>query len=271
MKSQTADVAGIRMRWIEHGDGVPVVLVHGIPTSPALWRKVIPRVEGARVLAWEMVGYGDSIPEGRDRDITVGKQADYLRQWMRAIGVERAVLVGHDLGGGVVQIAAVREPAICAGLVLVNAIGYDSWPIPSVKAMRAAGAFVEHLPDPLLKANLGVLMYRGHDDFATAGESLDIHYARYAAHDGAEALVRQMEALDQKDTLSVQDGLPMLRDRPARVVWGTADRFQKLEYGERFARDLGCPLVRIDGAKHFVPEDHPLEVATAISEVVQQL
>lgn len=44
---------------------------------------------------------------------------------------------------------------------------------------------------------------------------------------------------------------------PARVVWGAADQFQKLHYGERLARDLDAPLRRIDGGKHFTPEDHP--------------
>lgn len=42
-------------------------------------------------MAWEMVGYGASIPEGRDRDISVGRQAEYLVAWMRERGIERAV------------------------------------------------------------------------------------------------------------------------------------------------------------------------------------
>jgi pimeloyl-ACP methyl ester carboxylesterase len=52
----------------------------------------------------------------------------------------RAVLVGHDLGGGVAQIAAVRAPGRCAGLVLANSIGYDSWPIPSVRGRTSQQA-----------------------------------------------------------------------------------------------------------------------------------
>ena len=52
------------MRWVQAGAGFPVVLVHGIPTSPALWRHVLPQVRGGRLLAFEMVGYGDSILAG---------------------------------------------------------------------------------------------------------------------------------------------------------------------------------------------------------------
>ena len=86
-------------------------------------------------LAWEMVGYGASIQEGWDRYISVAKQVDYIASWMREVGLESAFLVGHDLGGGVAQILAVRQPELVRGLILTNSICYDSWPMPSVKAM----------------------------------------------------------------------------------------------------------------------------------------
>lgn len=55
---------------------------------------------------------------------------------------------------------------------------------------------------------------------------------------------------------------------PARVVWGVADRFQKLEYGERLAHDLGTQVIRIPGGKHFTPEDHPRAVADPINSLL---
>ena len=265
--SRTAVVAGIAMRWEEEGQGLPLVLVHGIPTCPLLWRHVVPRITGARCLAWEMVGYGGSIPEGRSRDISVARQAHYLLAWLKTVGVERAVFAGHDLGGGVVQIAAVREPARCAGLFLTNAIGYDSWPIPSVKAMRALGAVVQHLPDVAFKRVFGTFIKRGHDNAARALESIDAHWPHYARHGGAAAFVRQIRALNVHDTLTVADRLRYL-GVPARIVWGARDGFQKVRYGERFARDLNAPLVRIEQGKHFTPEDHPETVANEINRLL---
>lgn len=181
-----------------------------------------------------MVGYGESMSQGAGRDITVAGQAGYLDRWMDHLDLDAAILVGHDLGGGVVQILAVRNPTRAAGLVLTNAIGYDSWPIPSVKAVRALGGMLRHVPSTWLAASLRAFLARGHDDSAVASDSANVHLPHYARPGGAEAFVRQVRSFDVRDTLAVQDDLKEL-DLPAAVVWGEADRFQKIEYGERFA------------------------------------
>lgn len=216
-----------------------------------------------------MVGYGASIPQGRDLDISVGRQADYLVSWLEHLGLERVVLAGHDLGGGVAQIAAVRNPGLCRGLFLTNAIGYDSWPIPSVKAMRAAGPLMRHAPNAMFKQVMRTFLSRGHESSVQAEEALAAHWPHYERHDGAAAFIRQVNSLKVEDTLAVADELPRL-GIPARIAWGAADQFQKLEYGERFARDLSAPLQRIETGLHFTPEDHPETVAEEINRLVAQ-
>jgi len=270
MTSCTATIDGTPVRWLEQGQGQPVVLVHGIPTSPALWRHVTPLLPDLRVLSFEMTGYGDSIPAGRDRDLSVSAQADRLTAWIEHLDVGPVTLVGHDLGGGVVHIAAVRRPDLCAGLMITNGIGYDSWPIPSVKAMRATAPLLSKLPAVALKPAFGLLLARGHDDAGKAKEALAVHHRPYAQHGGGAAMARQVTALDVQDTIAVQDRLPSLKV-PARIVWGVADQFQKIEYGERFARDLGATVRRIEGGKHFTPEDHPDVVAEEIRSLAAEV
>lgn len=267
MEARSVTAADLTMRWEEDGDGMPLVLIHGIPTTPRLWRHVVPQIKGARCLAWEMVGYGASIPEAQEREIGVAKQADYLLTWMDELGIERAVLGGHDLGGGVAQILAVRHPERCAGLFLTNAIGYDSWPIPSVKLMRAMGGMVRRLPNTVFEHVYATFIRAAHDNRERADESIHEHWPFYAEHGGAAALIRQVDSLNVQDTLAVADQLPKL-NMPARLAWGAADPFQKIRYGERFAQDLDAPLRRIEGGKHFTPEDHPEVVAEELNDLI---
>ncbi len=269
MDFKTKEIGGTPMRWADQGAGdIPAVLIHGIPTSPALWRNVIPLLQ-TRSLAWEMVGYGGSWREAERHDISVAAQAEFLTRWLASVGVQRALLVGHDLGGGVAQIAAVRHPESIAGLVLTNAICYDSWPIPSVKTLRAMGGLVRRMPPKIFRVLFSAFLRQGHDDADMAADSVAAHWPFYDHHAGALAFVRQIRSLDVNDTLAISDWLSELKV-PARIVWGAADRFQKIAYGRRLAHDLGAELDSIDQGKHFTPEDHPERVAAAVNRVVKE-
>lgn len=267
MTERTAVVDDIAMRWLDHGEGNPVVFVHGIPTSPQLWRHVLPHMNGARCLAWEMVGYGAGMPTVSDHDISVARQADYLNAWLTALGIERAIIVGHDLGGGVAQIFAAHHPERISGLVLINSIAYDSWPIPSVKAMRRAPRLLHRLPNAAIYPMFVSLLRRGHDTKAMARESIAVHWDHYSSHGAARSLLTQAAALDTHDTMNVASRLPQFQFASA-VIWGAADQFQKLSYGKRLARDLDAPLHQIDGGRHFVPEDHPERVASVVNDLL---
>ena len=114
----------------------------------------------------------------------------------------------------------------------------------------------------------GVLFRLGHDHLEVAAESSHLHWHNYAQHHAAAAFVRQVRSLDVHDTRAVQSILPHL-NVPARVVWGAADQFQRVRYGERFACDLGTTLRRIEGGKHFTPEDHPDVIAASLNELLK--
>jgi pimeloyl-ACP methyl ester carboxylesterase len=259
----------VTVRWLEQGEGLPVVLVHGLPTSPLLWRHVLPRLRRSRALAFEMIGYGESIPEGRGEDIGLGRQARHLLDWLDALGIRRCVLAGHDLGGGVVQIAATHDPDRCAGLFLVNSVYDDSWPIPSVRLMRSVRGLLRHLPRPVFRSVLSSFIRDGHDDADVADESIQVHWRPYARHEGAAAFERQIHSLDNSDTRTVADRLGSL-GVPARVLWGVADDYQRVDVGERLAEALGVDLVREEAGKHFVPEDHPDVVARGLNALVRE-
>ncbi|MFK0169555.1 haloalkane dehalogenase [Streptomyces sp. NPDC090306] len=130
----TADAAGtplttvrVRDSFMVHTDtgepgggasSVPVVFLHGNPTSSYLWRRVVPHVAGlARCLAPDLIGMGGSgRPESGYR---FTDHAAYLDAWFEEMALDEFVLVGHDWGGALGMDRAARHPGV-RGVALVE-------------------------------------------------------------------------------------------------------------------------------------------------------
>ena len=109
------------MHYEEAGEGDPIVLLHGNPTSSFLWRKVIPGVAGeGRVLAPDLIGMGRS---GKpDIGYRFVEHARYLDAWFDALALERVTLVGHDWGGALGFHWARRHPDRVAVVAFMETI-----------------------------------------------------------------------------------------------------------------------------------------------------
>lgn len=131
------NVQGKRIAYVEAGEGDPIVLLHGNPTSSYLWRNVIPHLQGkGRVIAPDLIGQGDSekLPasEGPDRySFQVAYQ--YLDGLLQAIAANQNVtLVIHDWGSALgfywaqQHAAAVRGIAYMEGIVCP--LSWEDWP-----------------------------------------------------------------------------------------------------------------------------------------------
>lgn len=252
--------------WDAGSTGPVVLLVHGIPTNHALWWDVVPRLAPhARGLAVDLLGYGRSDrPDGQPLDIAA--HADRAVALLDALAVARVTVVGHDIGGGVAQLLAVRHAARVERLALVDAVCYDAWPVPAMQALKLAarGHVLEHLPAhptvAALRAGLRTLF--AHQE--RADRFLDAFVAPFASADGMDAFAAHVRALDSAHTEAIAPALRRLA-LPAAVVWGRHDHQLPPELAERLARDIpGAELTWVDDASHFVPCDRPDIVADAV-------
>jgi pimeloyl-ACP methyl ester carboxylesterase len=110
---------GVTLEVEDHGEGVPVVLLHGFPLSSEMWIPIRPAVEQmARLITPNLRGFGGSdAPQGDYRMETLA--GDVLGLVDR-LGLERIVLGGHSMGGYVALRFAAAHPERVAGLILVN-------------------------------------------------------------------------------------------------------------------------------------------------------
>ncbi|MFC3962410.1 haloalkane dehalogenase [Nocardia jiangsuensis] len=108
------------LHYTDTGSGaVPVVFLHGNPTSSYIWRRVLPHVSGAhRCLAPDLIGMGDSGKPEIGYRFT--DHARYLDAWFDAVVPGEVVLVGHDWGGALGMDWAAGHPGRVRGIALVE-------------------------------------------------------------------------------------------------------------------------------------------------------
>jgi haloalkane dehalogenase len=146
------EVIDSNMAYTEAGDGeLPVVFLHGNPTSSHLWRNVIPHVAGqARCLAPDLIGMGAS---GKpDLAYRFDDHARYLDAWFEEMGLREVIPVGHDWGGALAQDWAARHSGMPTIDVLDSITYYEetsmSDVVPSIcgsYALRTPGAHTDRL------------------------------------------------------------------------------------------------------------------------------
>src|SRR5688500_12488688 len=121
-ESKFADTNGIRIAYYEMGEGVPVLLCHGFPELAFSWHRVMPRLAeaGFRAIAADQRGYGRSDCPPRTEDYAVSELAADMSGLLDALGLEKAVYVGHGWGGPVVWSSALLQRGHVAGVVGVN-------------------------------------------------------------------------------------------------------------------------------------------------------
>lgn len=117
----TAHVLDSEIFYREVGEGVPVVFLHGNPTSSYLWRKILPSVgEPGRRLAPDLIGMGESGKPGIA--YTFDDHARYLDAWIEALGLDDIVFVGHDWGAALAFDWAARHPHRVRGIACTEPV-----------------------------------------------------------------------------------------------------------------------------------------------------
>ena len=274
---RTVDVLDSEMRYVDTGDGDPVVFLHGNPTSSYLWRNVIPHLSGqARCLAPDLIGMGDSgkAPGGSYR---FADHARYLNAWFDALRLtERVVLVGHDWGSALGFDWACRHPDRVKGVAymegIVRPMQWDEWPEQArniFQAMRSPAGeeivlqknvFVERvLPASIMRTltDEEFAVYRR--PYLEPGESRrpTLTWPRQIPLDGEPADVVELTQR-YADWLAASD-LPKLfiNAEPGIILTGAQREFCRTWPNQREVTVRGL---------HFIQEDSPDEVGHTLAE-----
>ncbi len=277
------DVQGGRIAYLDDGprDGEVIVLVHGMPTSSWVWRKVVPGLvhAGFRVVAPDLLGFGASDKPAHALLYEIPRQAARLGELLDALGVGRATFAVHDLGGPWAFELADRAPERFARLVILNTVAYRDGVQPPMMVRMAGGPL-----GPLMLRMMGTSLGRpmlafSFRSFVGDPSSMTAEAVRgywLPLHEGTTRPFRQF-ARTFKYTFGNLDRWAAALRRlgvPALVIWGALDQvLDGSKQSRLFARDLAIPDDRIhliSDANHFLQEDHGPEVAERISAFMRQ-
>jgi pimeloyl-ACP methyl ester carboxylesterase len=271
VRGEFIDVEGARLYYFAagtRGAGEPVVFLHGFPTSGHLWTDVIPLMPpGHRLVVVDLLGYGRSDPPN-GRPLSLRAHADRVVALMDTLGIARACVVGHDLGGGVAQAMAIHAPARVSRLALVDSVAFGGWPR---RDLRIARALLRVTGRPAPRWMLAVLradLERGYVAGDRVTHSIERFLRPFSSVEGRGAFVEHLRALDPRETRALSGQLGTI-SVPTTVVWGTGDPFLSPKLARRLAEAIpGAALQIVPGARHFTPEDAPRPVADALAALL---
>lgn len=261
-------IDGKRLAYGVHGEGEPVILLHGTPSSSLIWRNVLPRLveAGYQVHVYDLLGYGLSErPWDPAVDTSISAQVPILEGLMAHWGLATAHLVAHDIGGGIAQRFGIFHPERLRSLTMIDVVSYDSYPSRRTKEQMAAG--LERLlkaPDADHRAHFREwLLSTVQDKRSLSAGPLEVYLDFISGPIGQASLFQhQVRHYDPRHTNELADRLPELGRLPVKLIWGANDAWQVVDWAHKLHAAIpGSELSIVDDCGHFSPEDQPEKIA----------
>ncbi|ORV92075.1 haloalkane dehalogenase [Mycobacterium interjectum] len=257
---------------LDRGDGVPVVCLHGVPTSSFLYRKVVDQLaaRGLRGVALDFPGLGLA-ERPQDFDYSWSGLARWTAEAIDALGIDRCHLLVHDIGGPIGFEWAITHPDRVLSMTVLNtpvdvATFHRPWPMHPFSIKGVGEAWLACFRWPLLQwmTRLTCLV----DQSAMSDAEIQAGLLLMRGTDNGRAFLRIMrgfELTSEKEAF-YRHGLAS-RSYPAQVVWGAQDRMLDRERRAAVVCALGADSELLLPAKHYLQEDHAPAIAGAVKRI----
>ncbi|MHB8811771.1 MAG: alpha/beta fold hydrolase [Steroidobacteraceae bacterium] len=255
-----------RIAYVEKGTGPVGLFVHGVLLNGYLWRNQLDNLSDVRrCVAIDLLAHGDT-EIGARQDVSATANAHMIGEFLDALGIEQADLIGNDSGGGIAQIFAALNPGRVRSLTLTDCDAHDNWPPDAFKPFLEMvaggglrGALETMLADKSVYRSAGALgpAYQ-HPDRVTDA-TIETYLRPFLRTEGRlRDLERFLMAFDCRHTLAVERSLRTLQ-APTLIVWGTDDVYFDVRWSHWLEDTSPGTKRRVElrGARIFFPEERP--------------
>lgn len=274
------DLDGLKMHYLDEGEGDPVVMVHGNPTWSFYYRRLVLALRDThRCIVPDHIGMGlsDKPSDGR-YPYQLRRRVDDLERLLEHAGVtERVTLVVHDWGGMIGMAWAAEHVDAIERLVILNTAAF---PLPPARAF--------HAPLRFTRTPVGGLLVRRFNAFSAAATRLcvtrrplprevrEAYTAPYDSWDNRIATLRFVQdiPLSERDpgydvVARTAAKLDQFADTPTRIFWGEKDFVFDEPFLEEWERRMPHAEVRrFPDCGHYVLEDAADEIVPAVQQFV---
>jgi pimeloyl-ACP methyl ester carboxylesterase len=270
------DVGGIRLHYLERGEGDPLVLLHGNGSMIEDFETsglIDMAARKHRVIVFDRPGYGYS-ERPRGTIWTPEAQADLLHRALKKIGVSRATVLGHSWGASVAIALALKHPKAVSGLILASGYYYPSARgdvvVLSQPAIPVIGDIIRHTIAPLASRLLWPLAMRKIFGPAPVPEKFERFPKEMAVRPSQLRASAAESFLMIPDAIALQDRYANLR-MPVAIIAGDQDRLVDIEgQSNRLHRDISqSTFRRVRGSGHMVHQTATTDVMAAIDRVTK--
>lgn len=272
VQSHYVTIEGLKIHYLEAGEGEAVLLLHGFPTSSHLWRNVMPQIAAThRVIALDLPGFGHSA-----KPLSASYSFKFFNQiissFLEKLGIQEINLGVHDLGGPIGLLWAVQNPTSIKRLILLNTLVYAdfSWAVVLFGIATRLPLTRGFLSSPRgIAASIRFGMV--HKQKLTP-ESIPTYTEPFVEKQARKALLKTVSNLSSKGFEEIAEKLPLFKV-PVQGIYGVQDKIlPKIKNTmERVQKDLPqMEITPIPNCGHFLQEDEPQLVGQLIHDFLNK-
>ncbi|MGA9287823.1 MAG: alpha/beta hydrolase [Anaerobacillus sp.] len=252
----------------QNSNAQTLVFIHGFLSSTFSFRKLIPLLyKEYNVLCFDLPGFGES-EKSCDIHYTLHEYAALTNRLLEEMSIQKAVLVGHSMGGQIALRTCIQHPERIEKLVLLCSSSY----IKSSSAALRLCSYLPFFPYCLsismsainLRKNFEHLVY---DHKLLTKEVIDGYTTSFDEKGFYLALCRLIREREEDLSTSTLNKINF----PVLLIWGHDDSLVPLRVGKRMKKDLpDAKLIILSHTGHLIPEERPDEVTAAIRHFLSQ-